>query len=93
MLTVNITTPVEKYSTINGKFGFSEDQRYLVAMVTYPSKIMGIEALLSVQSLTDFDTKFILGTPLEVLQRVLIIGKLKPECVSWKNIIIHIKTV
>ncbi|XP_045482614.1 uncharacterized protein LOC123686485 [Harmonia axyridis] len=91
MLTVNITTPIEKYSTITGKFGFIEDQRYLVAMVTYPSKIMGVEVLLSVQSLTEFDTKFILGTPLDVLQRVIVIGKLKPECadfrVGWNSLL------
>ncbi|KAL3290379.1 hypothetical protein HHI36_023721 [Cryptolaemus montrouzieri] len=84
MFTVNITTPIEKYSTINGRFGFIENQRYLVAMITYPSKVLGVEALLSIQSLTEFDTKFILGTPLQVLQRVIFIGKLKPETADFR---------
>ncbi|KAK9890371.1 hypothetical protein WA026_010464 [Henosepilachna vigintioctopunctata] len=91
MLTVNVTTPIEKYSTITGRFGFIENQRYVVAMVEYPAKIVGVEALLSIQSLTEFDVKFIMGTPLEVLQRALLIAKLKPENadfrVGWNSLV------
>jgi hypothetical protein len=82
MLVFNITTPFHKYGTVTGRFGYSETERHLVAEVKGPSGGIGIEILFSILSLSDFDVKFSLQTPLEFLTKVLVIGKLKKDTVS-----------
>lgn len=82
MLEVNITTPIEKYNTINARFGLSDVRRHVVAEVVYPEGSVGIEILFNVHSFTDFDIKLSLCTPIEFLQRILVVAKLKPETVS-----------
>jgi len=84
MLVFNITTPFHKYGTITGRFGYSEAERHLVAEVKGPSGGIGIEILLSVLSLSDFDVKFSLQSPLEFLTKALVIGKLKRDMVSMR---------
>lgn len=85
MLVFNITTPFHKYGTITGRFGYSEAERHLVAEVKGPSGGIGIEILLSILSLSDFDVKFSLQTPLEFLTKALVIGKLKKDMVSMRR--------
>jgi len=84
MLVFNITTPFHKYGTITGRFGYSEAERHLVAEVKGPSGGIGIEILLSILSLSDFDVKFSLQTPLEFLTKALVIGKLKKDMVDFQ---------
>lgn len=79
MLMFNVTTPIEKYDKIVGRFGINDVIRHVVAEVNYPNGSIGAELLFNVQSISDFDAKFSLATPLEFLQRLLIVGKLKPE--------------
>ena len=85
MLVFNITTPFHKYGTVTGRFGYSETERHLVAEVRGPSGGIGIEILLSIQGLSDFDVKFSLQTPMEFLTKALIIGKLKKDMVSMRH--------
>jgi hypothetical protein len=84
MLVFNITTPFHKYGTITGRFGYSEAERHLVAEVKGPSGGIGIEILFSFMSLSDFDVKFSLQTPMEFLTKALVIGKFKKDTVSMR---------
>lgn len=82
MLVVNITTPIEKYKEITARFGISDVERHVVAEIVYPEGSVGTEILFNVHSFSDFDIKFSLGTPIEFLQRILVVAKLKPKSVS-----------
>ncbi|KAF5300365.1 hypothetical protein FQR65_LT00986 [Abscondita terminalis] len=79
MFTFNVTTANEKYKKLSGQLGFLEDQKYLVGIIQYPSRTLGIEIKFLIESLQKFDVKFYTGTPIEFLETILIIGKLKPE--------------
>lgn len=79
MFVFNITTPIEKFKELAGELGFLEEQNRLVALVRYPTGDIGFEIKFLVQSMTDFDVKLYLATPIEVLQKILILGILKPE--------------
>ncbi|XP_076641857.1 apolipoprotein lipid transfer particle [Halictus rubicundus] len=77
MVQFNITTPLEKFSFVRGRFGLSESNRHVVAEIVTPSGPVGIEAL--VQFLTpeyDCNVKLSLATTLELLQRLLLVAKL-----------------
>lgn len=87
MLVLNVTTPMEKYKEITARFGISDLQRHIVAEIVYPDGSLGTEILFNVQSFTEFDIKFSLCTPIEFLQRILVVAKLKPETVSSVPII------
>lgn len=82
MLVLNITTPLEKYKDITARFGISDKERHAVAEIVYPDGSLGTEILFNVRGFTDFDVKFSLCTPIEFLQRILLVAKLKPETVS-----------
>ncbi|XP_053973970.1 uncharacterized protein LOC128873939 [Hylaeus volcanicus] len=73
----NVTTPLEKFSYVRGRFGLSESNRHMVAEVVVPSGPIGFEVLC--QFLTaeyNFNVKLMLATPLELLQRTLLVAKL-----------------
>lgn len=82
MLVFNVTTPLEKYSRLTGRFGINDEDRHVVAEILYPTGSLGTEVLFNVRSIANFDVKFSLATPLEFLQRILVVGKLKAEEVS-----------
>lgn len=82
MLVVNVTTPLEKYREITARFGISDVERHAVAEIVYPDGSLGTEIMFNVRSFTDFDIRFSLCTPIEFLQRILVVAKLKPETVS-----------
>lgn len=86
-LVFNITTPIEKFKLIKGRFGFSEVQRHLVAQIEYPTGKTGIEVRFLIVSLANFDVLFDLATPLEFLQDVLIVGKLQPAAVRFHSLV------
>ncbi|XP_030755989.1 uncharacterized protein LOC115882214 [Sitophilus oryzae] len=75
MFTANLTTPEEMYQC---QFKLSKKERHFVALVTYPAGDLGTELLLVFNDLTDFDVKFLLATPVEFLQKLLVVGKLQP---------------
>ncbi|XP_034937258.1 uncharacterized protein Apoltp [Chelonus insularis] len=74
----NITTPLEKYSFIRGRFGLSEINKHAVAEVTLPSGPIGVEALCKffAESNYDFNIMLRVSTPIEILQKFLIVAKL-----------------
>ena len=78
MVEFNVTTPIERYAFLRGRFGLSERERHIVAEVVSPSGPLGFEALcqLFTGSSYDFNVKLQIATPIDVLQRSLIIAKL-----------------
>ncbi|KAJ3640007.1 hypothetical protein Zmor_003331 [Zophobas morio] len=79
MFVCNVTTPIEKYKTMVGRFGLSEERRHLVAQIAYPSGTLGVEILLEMEDITNFDVKLSLGTPISFLREIFVVGKLKPH--------------
>nr|XP_003701542.2 PREDICTED: uncharacterized protein LOC100880818 isoform X1 [Megachile rotundata] len=77
MVQFNITTPLEKFSFVRGRFGLSEKERHAVAEVVTPTGPLGFEALC--QFFTpdyDFNVRLSLATPIEALRRSLLVAKL-----------------
>lgn len=85
MFVTNITTPIEKFRKIIGRFGISERDKHFVAEVRTPERALGAELLYSITSTSDFNVKFNLETPLEAFERVMIIGKYNTEMVEFKG--------
>lgn len=85
MLVANITTPIERFKKIVGRFGINERDRHIVAEVRAPDRALGIELLFSVNAVADFNTKFNLELPMEGLEKVSAIAKMKPETVEFKG--------
>lgn len=85
MLVANITTPIERFKTIVGRFGINERERHLVAEIRAPNRALGIELLFAVNAVADFNIKFNLELPMEGLERVSAVAKMKPETVEFKG--------
>lgn len=81
MVEFNLTTPLERYAFLRGRFGLSERDRHVVAEVVSPSGPLGFEVLfqLFTGSSYDFNVKLQLATPLDVLQRSLLVAKLNKK--------------
>ncbi|TDG46759.1 hypothetical protein AWZ03_006806 [Drosophila navojoa] len=86
MLIVNITTPLEKFRTIHGRFGLNEKKRHAVAEVRAPTAALGIEALADVKNLLDFDVKLSVATPIESFQQAAVFGQVNTERVDMRGI-------
>ncbi|KAG8042041.1 hypothetical protein G9C98_000032 [Cotesia typhae] len=78
MVQFNITTPLEKYSFVRGRFGLSERNKHVVAELVLPSGPIGVEALCQLFTATSYDFNIMLrfSTPIEALQKFMVITKL-----------------
>lgn len=77
MVEFNVTTPLEKFSLVRGRFGLSESNRHIVAEVTTPASVIGFEILCQfITPIYNFNVLLSLATPLEILQRLLLVAKL-----------------
>lgn len=85
MFVANITTPIEKFREMIGRFGINEKEKYFVAEVRSTERALGVEMLYAIDSMSDFNIKFNLETPLEAFERILFIGKLKPDTIEFKG--------
>lgn len=85
MLVANITTPIEKFKKITGRFGINEVDRHFVAVVKAPAGALGLELKFVVVSIAEFDVIFNLETPTETFQKVMFIGKISPESVDLRG--------
>lgn len=79
MLIVNVTTPTDDYQL---RFKVAAEDRHFIALFSYPTGNLGAEVLFSLNSLTNFNTKLYVATPVEFLQKVIIAAKLVPNEVS-----------
>ncbi|CAH0561935.1 unnamed protein product [Brassicogethes aeneus] len=74
-LIVNVTADDEDYQA---RFIISEEKRHFVAQAVLPNRTLGTELLLQMHSLSDFDIKFTLDTPIQFIRSVLIVARLQP---------------
>ncbi|XP_051858776.1 uncharacterized protein LOC117563530 [Drosophila albomicans] len=86
MLTINITTPLEKFQTIHGRFGLNEKKRHAVAEVRAPTVALGVEALADIKNLLDFDVKLSIATPIETFQQAAVLAKFHTDRVDMRGI-------
>ncbi|XP_049847119.1 uncharacterized protein LOC126299332 [Schistocerca gregaria] len=80
----NITTPIPNYSTIVGRFGYSEEERHLVALVKSPVGGLGVEVQFYILNSKNFDIVFQVLSPMEFLREAVIMAKLKPNTANFK---------
>lgn len=90
MIVFNLTTPIETFPYLFGKFGIQEPKRYLIADLKTINKSLGIEILSNFVSISDFDLKFSIATPQPAFEKVLAIGKIKEDTIhlegAWNKI-------
>ncbi|XP_011501595.1 PREDICTED: uncharacterized protein LOC105365190 [Ceratosolen solmsi marchali] len=80
MVQFNITTPFVKYAFIRGRFGLSENNRHIVAEIATPAGPLGIEGICQLfTSNYDFNIKLLLATPIDVIQKALLVAKLNQQ--------------
>lgn len=85
MLTVNITTPIEKYRNIISRLGLRNRKRHFVAEVRAPGGALGIEVKFAVESMSNFDVIFNLETPIESFKKIMLIGKLCSDAIDFRG--------
>lgn len=97
MISFNLTTPIETFPFLLGKFGIVEMQRYLIADLKTLNRSLGIEVLFDFNSITDFDLKFYVATPQPGFEKVLAIGKIKEDTIhlegAWNKISLGFKGI
>ncbi|KAH8289923.1 hypothetical protein KR018_003642 [Drosophila ironensis] len=86
MLTINITTPLERFPTINARFGLNEKKRHAVAEVRAPTAALGVEALADITNLLNFDVKLSVATPIESFQQAAVVAMLSPERTDMRGL-------
>ncbi|XP_022117827.2 uncharacterized protein LOC110995124 [Pieris rapae] len=84
MLVVNVTSPLPQFSQTTARLGFIEADRHLVAMVVTTNSTTGIEVLLKLVSLQDFNILGHVALPIQYLNRALITAKRAKEEVDFR---------
>lgn len=97
MISFNLTTPIDTFPYLLGRFGIIELKKYVIAELRTSNKSLGIELLYDFNSITDFDLKFYLALPQPAFERVLAIGKIKEDTIhiegAWNQIDLGFKGV
>ncbi|KAG5880871.1 hypothetical protein JTB14_004019 [Gonioctena quinquepunctata] len=75
-LVINATTPGDDYQL---RYIISTERKQFIAMVNYPTGSLGTEVVFSMNNIIDFDVRFHLATPVEFLQDLIVVAKLRPE--------------
>lgn len=97
MISFNISTPIETFPSLLGKFGINDQKKYLIADLKTLNKSLGVEILFDFQSITDFDLKFYAATPQPAFERILAIGTIRANVMhlegAWNKINIGFKRI
>ena len=97
MITFNLTTPIETFPYLLGKFGIREMKRYLIADLQTLNRSLGVEVLFDFKSITNFDLKFYIATPQPALEKILAVGKIKEDTIhlegAWNKISLGFKGI
>lgn len=97
MISFNISTPIETFPSLLGKFGINDLRKYLIADLKTLNKSLGIEILFDFHSITDFDLKFYAATPQPAFERILAIGTIRGSVMhlegGWNKINIGFKRI
>lgn len=95
MISFNLSTPIQTFPYLLGKFGIIEMKRYLIADLKTLNKSLGVEVLFDFESITDFDLKFYIATPQPAFEKVLAVGKIKTDMIhlegAWNKISLGFK--
>ncbi|XP_072946200.1 uncharacterized protein Apoltp [Epargyreus clarus] len=84
MLAVNVSSPLTALPHATARFGFVEQDRHLVAMVITPNSTTGIEILLKLFSLQDFNIFGHVALPIQYLNRAMVTAKRAPEEMDFR---------
>ncbi|XP_047539341.1 uncharacterized protein LOC125072709 [Vanessa atalanta] len=84
MLVVNVTSPLPQFSQSSARFGFVETDRHLVAMIMTPNSTTGIEVLLKLISMQDFQIFGHVALPIQYLNRAMITAKRATEEIDFR---------
>ncbi|XP_045454917.1 apolipophorins [Melitaea cinxia] len=84
MLAVNVTSPLPQFSQSTARFGFVEADRHLVAMIVTPNSTTGIEILLQLVSLQNFEIFGHIALPIQYLNRAMITAKRAPQEIDFR---------
>lgn len=85
MLELNVTTPIEKYRSIRGRFGLNDRNRHGVAELRAPNSALGVEIKFAVKAINDFDIIFNLETPIESLEKAMLVAKLQADIIDFRG--------
>lgn len=97
MISFNISTPIETFPSLLGKFGIIEHKKYLIADLKASNKSLGVEILFDFVSITNFDMKFYAATPQPSLEKILAIGIIKDNVMhlegAWNKVSLGFRRV
>lgn len=85
MLELNVTTPIEKYRNIKGRFGLIDRNRHIVAELRAPNAALGIEIKFAVKLVNDFDIIFNMETPIASMEKAMIVAKLHSDVIDFRG--------
>lgn len=85
MLEMNVSTPIEKYRNIKGRFGLIDHNRHVVAELRAPNTALGIEVKFAVKAINDFDIIFNVETPIATLEKVMLVAKLEADIIDVRG--------
>lgn len=83
MLVLNATSPDPKTFAFLGRLGYSEKDHHFVAHFNKPNRSLGVEVLLQIQSMTEFNIVLDLATPFELVQKLSFKGQASKEEVRF----------
>lgn len=84
MLEMNVTTPIEKYRNIKGRFGLIDYNRHVVAEMRAPNAALGIEIKFAVNAINNFDIIFNVETPITSLEKAMLVAKLQSDVIDFR---------
>lgn len=97
MISFNVSTPIETFPSLLGKFGIVEHKKYFIADLKTPNKSLGVEVLFDFVSITNFDMKFYAATPQPSLEKILAIGKIRDSIMhiegAWNKVTLGFRRV
>lgn len=85
MLEVNITTPIDKYRHIKGRFGLVDVKKHFVAELRAPYAALGVEIKFAVQNISNFDIIFNVETPITKFEKAMVIANYNPEVIDFRG--------
>lgn len=85
MLEMNVTTPIEKYRNIKGRFGLIDRNRHVVAELRAPNAALGIEIKFAANAINNFDVIFNVETPIATLEKAMLVAKLQSDVIDFRG--------
>ncbi|KAF4531743.1 hypothetical protein B566_EDAN015189 [Ephemera danica] len=84
MLILNISTPIPDLFKFTARFGYSEKNRHFVAEIRGPKRAFGVEVLLNLKGIAEFDVILNLATPFEEFHKISLVGNSRNDSINLK---------